>query len=162
MLGHPIRVLLLMGKEPSGGQQGEVLHPGDLPDLLDVADLAPLSGDRHERRNGREGPAAGHRVTEPVGSYQVVPYYAEHFPLTAEQSVRAIQHRRLGLIGDSRGGFFRQDRGKPAVACWRRAEPGRADPASPASGTTPPGVPGHARATPLQQVTSGRPGARTS
>ena len=36
---HPVRVRLVAGQEPGGGQQREVLQPGDLPDLLDVAGL---------------------------------------------------------------------------------------------------------------------------
>ena len=50
------------------------------------------------------GPAAGHRVEEPVGPDQVGPGHAQHLPLAAQQPVRAGQHRRPGLLGHPRGG----------------------------------------------------------
>ena len=39
MIGDPACVVLVLGEEPGGGQQRQVLQPGELPDLLDVADL---------------------------------------------------------------------------------------------------------------------------
>ena len=39
VIGDPPRVSFVMGEEPGRGQHCQVLQPGKLPDLLDVADL---------------------------------------------------------------------------------------------------------------------------
>ena len=104
LVGDPARVLLVMGEEPGGGQQREVLQPGDLPDLLDVADLLLRAVIDAEGVTVGSGPAAGHRVAEPVGLHQVGPDDAQDFPFAAHQPVRAGQNGGLGLRRDTRGG----------------------------------------------------------
>ena len=69
-----------LGQVPGGGQQREVLQAGDLPDLLDVADLLLRAVVDPERVAVRVGPAAGHRVAEPVGLLQVGPDHARAPP----------------------------------------------------------------------------------
>ena len=59
LVGDPARVSLVMAEEPGRGQQREVLQPGELPYLLDVADLllgAVIDAERvavRERTGGR-------------------------------------------------------------------------------------------------------------
>ena len=70
---HPVGVRLLAGQEPGGGQQREVLQPGDLPDLLDVAGLLLRAVVDPEAVAAGIGAAPGHRIGEPVGLDQVGP-----------------------------------------------------------------------------------------
>ena len=93
-----------------------MLQPGDLPDLLDVAGLLLRAVVDAERVAVGRGPAAGHRVVEPVGLHQVGPGDAQHLPLTPQQLVRGRQDGRPGLRGHPRGGIRRQDGGEPALA----------------------------------------------
>ena len=145
MVGDPAGVPLVTGEEPGGGQQREVLQPGDLPDLLDVADLLLPSGDRSGRRSGPDrtgGPSPG-RGTSRAGPYRsATTPRTSHSPL--EQPLRAGQDGRPGLAGNPRGGARRQDGGEPAVAARRRGVGRESVPGSPAGRTTPPGAPGHA------------------
>ena len=82
MIGDPACVPLVLGEEPGGGQQREVLQPGELPDLLDVTDLLLCAVIDAERVLIRVGPSAGHRVAEPVGPLQVGAEHPQGFPLT--------------------------------------------------------------------------------
>ncbi len=163
LVGDPVGVPLVAGEEPGRGQQREVLQAGDLPDLLDVADLLLRAVIDAEGVAVRSGPAAGHRIAEPVGPLQVGPDDAQDLPLTAQQPVRGLENGLPGLLGHPRGGARRQDRGEPALARRRRGrDRGELLPASPAAVTRPPGAPGRGRARPPRPVTSWPPGGRTS
>ena len=93
LVRHPARVRLVTAQEPGRGQQREVLQAGDFPDLLDVADLLFRTLVDPERVTVRRGPAAGHRVAEPVGRHQVGPRDAEDLPFAAHEPVRRGQQR---------------------------------------------------------------------
>ena len=77
-----------------------MLQAVDLPDLFDVADrgLVPLV--KAERVRAWVGPAAGHRVVEPVGPLHVGADGAEHLPLALEQPVGVREDRGLGVLGN--------------------------------------------------------------
>ena len=77
LAGDPLGVLLVLAQVPGGGQQGQVLQPGDLPDLLDVADLFLGPVVDAEGVPVGFGAAPGHRVQEPVRLDQVGPQHAE-------------------------------------------------------------------------------------
>src|SRR5260370_22729607 len=62
MIGHPARIFLFMGEKPGISQKREMLQPGDLPDLLDVADLLLRAVIDTEGVTFWSGPAACHRV----------------------------------------------------------------------------------------------------
>ncbi len=113
---HPARVPVVPGEVPGGCQQRQVLQPGDLPDLLDVAGLRLRAMVDPERVTVRGRPAAGHRVAEPVGLYQVGPADPEHLPLAPHELVSGRQHGRPGIPGHALGGIRRQDGGEPARA----------------------------------------------
>ena len=73
LVGHPARVPLVAAQRPGRGQQREVLQAGDLPDLLDVADLLLGAVIDPEGIAVRGGPATGHGIAEPVGPHHVGP-----------------------------------------------------------------------------------------
>ena len=77
----PLRVAVVVAQRPGAGQQREMLQPGDLPDLLDVAGLLFRAMVDAECIAIRVGPAAGHRVTEPVGPVQIGAEYPQGLPL---------------------------------------------------------------------------------
>ena len=105
------RVRLVAGEEPGRGQQREVLQPGDLPDLLDVAGLLLRAVVDPEGVAVRIGPAPGHRIAEPVGLDQVGPVDAQHLPFTLQQPVRGRRARPPGPPRHLRGGARRQHGG---------------------------------------------------
>ena len=120
MIGDPACVPLVLAQEPGGGQQREVLQPGELPDLLDVTDLLLRAVVDAERVPIRVGPPAGHRVAEPVGPLQVGAEHPQGLPLPPQQPVRGLQHRLPGLLRHPRGGARRQHRGERQLAGGRR------------------------------------------
>ena len=113
LVGDPVGVPLVMAEEPGGGQQREVLQAGDLPDLLDVAGLLLRAVIDAEGVAVGSGPAAGHRIAEPVGPHHVGPDDAQDLPLAPQQPVRGLEDGLPGLRGHPRGGARRQDGGEP-------------------------------------------------
>ena len=67
------------------------------------------------------GPVTGHGVVEPIWLDQIGPGHAEHFPLTAQQPVRAAKNGQCGRFGHPGHGVRRQEGGKPALARRGRA-----------------------------------------
>src|SRR5262245_37231167 len=182
LVGYPLRIRLVVCEEPGGSQQREVLQPGDLPDLLDVAGLLLRAVVDAEGVAVRRRPAAGHRVEEPVGRHEVGPGYAEDLPLTPQQLVRGRKGGLLGLLGHAGGGLRRENGGEPATGRvrgrGRRSLPASYPPARPGDlaclvtgapghlGGRHPRYPARVPADPLCEVRthtrSGRPLARLS
>ena len=121
LLVHAAGVGIIVAEEPGRGQEREVLQPGDLPDLLDVPGQLLHAVVDAERVAAGGGAAAGHRVVEPVGRYQVGPGHAQHLPLAPHKLVRGRQNGRPGVSRYPRGDAGRKCAGEPALTRrWRR------------------------------------------
>ena len=109
------------------------------------------------------GPAAGHRIAEPVGTLHVGPEDAQDLPFPLQQPVRGRQHRASWPAPAPARRF-------PAARRRRTPSRPRAPPPRPwqlLAGHLPrgpgrAGPPGHAPARPPRPGTSGPPGGRTS
>ena len=84
MIGHPGGVLVVTSQQPGGRQHREMLHARDFPDLLHVAALLFRAVVDPEGVTAGIGPAASHRVAEPVGLDHVRPYDAQNLPLASQ------------------------------------------------------------------------------
>ena len=154
LVGHPARVLLFVGKKPGIGQQREVLQPGDLPDLLDVADLLLRAVIDTEGITVRSGPATCHRVAKPVGAHQIGPNTpsTSHSPRISRSALSrtaalASSGTRSAVPGGKTAANLRSPAGRRRV----RAESARTHlPSRPSLA-----APDRARATPPRQATCG-------
>ena len=115
-----------MGEEPGGGQQRQVLEAVEFPDLLHVAGLFLGTLVDLERVHVRCGPAARHRVVEPVGLLHVGPDDAEQLPFALEQPVRVRDDLVPGMPGNMLRGVRRQDRSESPIR-RRLRQGGRSD-----------------------------------
>ncbi len=109
-------VAIVPGEVPGHGEQREMLQPGDLPDLLDVARLLLGAVVDAERVPVGRGAPAGHRISEPVRADQVGPLDAEDLPLPGQQPAGGSDDGGPGLGRDRGGRARRQDRCEAAPA----------------------------------------------
>lgn len=125
--GHALGVPLVPGHRIGGGEYGEVLVPGRLPDLLDVPHRV-LVAVRHVEGVAPRGPAPGLRVVPPVRVDEVVADHAEvldvpgHQPVgLGDQALRGVRRHRRGRPGG-------QHRGEPGARHGRTLRPRRPPP----------------------------------
>ena len=99
--GGGLGVALIAAEAVGGGQHGEVLVAGRLPNVLDVADHGRVAEVDVEAVGPVRGPPAGAGVKEPVrGRRHVVAGVGEHLPAPGEQPLGGLLEPDPGLLGD--------------------------------------------------------------
>ncbi len=144
--GHSLGVPLVPGDRVGGGEHGEVLVPGQLPDLLDVPDRV-LVAVRHVEGVAPRSPAPGLRVVPPVRVVQVVADHPEILGVARHQAVRLGDETFRGVRryrGDRPCGQYR---GEPGTGHARAVRPRR-----------PPQPPAHRVARPAADLPRSHPG----
>ncbi len=98
---HRLGVAAVLAREPGGGQQGEVMQPRQLPDLLDIAGFRLGSMVDAEGVLLLRCSQPGDRIEEPIGPDDVGSHHSEDLPASGEQLV-GCRHEPGSNLGRQR------------------------------------------------------------
>src|SRR5688572_7968093 len=92
-----IRVMLLLRQPPCARQNGQVMVPGHLPDLLNVAGLRLVAMMDAEGEPVVRRTTPSHRIVEPVRIRAIGPLASQHSPGSVEDRVGSPDQGRRSI-----------------------------------------------------------------